>query len=55
MNYLQRDQICLLDKGKFGDTIFTALSEFKGKADEPIEKRYLGGRYGALPNIKDIW
>jgi AAA15 family ATPase/GTPase len=54
MNYLERDQIWLLDKGKFGNTTFTSLSEFQGKADEPIEKRYLGGRYGALPNIEGI-
>ncbi|MEZ5690163.1 MAG: ATP-binding protein [Rickettsiales bacterium] len=54
MNYLSRDQIWLLDKGKFGDAIFTALSEFKDKKDVPTEKRYLGGRYGALPNVKGI-
>lgn len=55
MGYLSRDQIWLLDKGEFGDTRFTALSEFSGRADEAIEKRYLGGRYGALPNIKGVY
>jgi len=54
MNNLDREQIWLLDKGKFGETVFTALSEFKDKPDAPLEKRYLGGRYGALPNIGDI-
>ena len=54
MNALDREQIWLLDKGAFGDTFFTALSEYNDKPDAPLEKRYLGGRYGALPNIGDI-
>ena len=54
MNYLERDQIWLLEKRKFGNTTFSALSEFKGRPDEAIEKRYLGGRYGAIPNIESI-
>ncbi len=55
MNFLDRNQIWLLDKGKYGNSTLTALTEFKGRADEAIEKRYLSGRYGALPNIKDLF
>jgi uncharacterized protein len=51
MKHLARDQVWLVDKGKFGDSMFTPLTDFNGKADEHIEKRYLGGRYGALPII----
>jgi len=53
MGYVEREQVWLMDKGKFGDTKLTSLSEFSGKPDEAVEKRYLGGRYGALPNIKE--
>lgn len=54
MNFMARDQIWLMDKGTFGDTKLNAISDFKGRADDAIEKRYLSGRYGALPNIKDM-
>jgi AAA15 family ATPase/GTPase len=54
MNQLSRDQIWFMDKVKFGASELVALSEFRGKADEAFEKRYLGGRYGAIPNIGDL-
>lgn len=54
MKLLNRDQIWLLDKGEFGATSLTSVSEFAGKADEAVEKRYLSGRYGALPNIEEL-
>jgi AAA15 family ATPase/GTPase len=53
MNSLKVEEIWLMDKGKFGDTTLTALSEFKGDHTS-IEKRYLAGRYGGLPNMSDL-
>jgi len=55
MNFMDRDQIWLVEKKEYGDSILTALTNFKGHAEESIEKRYLGGRYGGLPNIQDIF
>jgi AAA15 family ATPase/GTPase len=51
MTYLHRDQIWLLDKNTLGSTTLAALDEFEGRPDEAVEKRYLGGRYGAIPSI----
>lgn len=53
MNSLEAEQIWFMDKGKFGDTSLTALSEFKGDHTS-IEKRYLAGRYGGLPNMSEL-
>jgi len=50
---LRRDQVYFTQKGKDGASTLFALSEF----DEPvrkvhnIRKRYLEGRYGAIPAI----
>lgn len=55
MNTLDRDQIWLAEKKECGQSTLTALTNFKGHADESIEKRYLGGRYGGIPNIQDIF
>lgn len=54
MNMLKRDQVWLVHKEGFGTSVFTSVSDFQGKPDELIEKRYITGRYGALPNIKDL-
>ncbi len=54
MNSLGRDQICFVEKWKSGETALKPLLEFKGDRGEAIEKRYLSGRYGALPNIGDL-
>jgi uncharacterized protein len=55
MNDMDRDQIWLIDKNKEGQSIITAISDFKGRNDEAIEKRYLTGRYGALPSIGELF
>ena len=56
MNILDREQIWVLDKGKFGNTNLTSIAEFKtsNRETEAIEKRYLNGRYSGIPNIGDI-
>jgi len=47
---LRRDQICLVDKNKFGISSFLSLIEFKGvRKDSSYEKDYLQGKYGAIP------
>lgn len=46
----RRDQICLVDKDKFGISSFHTLIEYKGvRKDSSYEKDYLQGKYGAIP------
>jgi len=51
---MDRDQIWLADKTKQGETRLTSIADFKGRAGEAVEKRYLSGRYSALPQIGNI-
>lgn len=48
---LHPDQIWLIEKDQKQATQLTPLSDFKVRQHEAIQKGYLGGRYGALPNI----
>ncbi len=49
---LRRDQICFVEKDKFGASTLTNLVEFKGvRNDASYEKDYLRGKYGAVPYL----
>jgi len=48
---MRRDQIWLTEKGDDQGTRLSSLCEFSIRPDENIEKGYLLGRYGAIPNI----
>lgn len=49
---LRRDQICFVEKDKFGASSLTNLIEFKGiRNDASYEKDYLRGKYGAVPYL----
>ncbi|MCP2340000.1 AAA family ATPase [Actinomadura rupiterrae] len=50
---LHRDQIWFTQKGDSGETELFPLSEFKPRKDENRERRYLAGRYGAVPVVND--
>lgn len=50
-NLLRRDQICFVQKDKYGASTLTSLVEYKGvRNDASYEKDYLRGKYGAIPN-----
>lgn len=52
---LRRDQICFVDKNRFGASKLTTLVEFKGvRNDASFEKEYLEGQYGAVPFLGDF-
>jgi len=52
---LRRDQICLVDKDKYGISKMRTLIELKGvRKDASIEKEYLNGSYGAVPYLDNI-
>ncbi|MFG1999072.1 ATP/GTP-binding protein [Spirillospora sp. NPDC048911] len=50
---LQRDHVWFTEKDDSGATELFPLSEFKPRKDENRERRYLAGRYGAVPVIND--
>lgn len=52
---LRPDQVYFTEKGKIGGTELFSLASFKSiRASEPnIEKKYLEGRFGAVPYLED--
>ncbi len=48
---LGRDQVWFAEKGRNGASTLTALPEYQGRRDEAVGRRYLRGRYGAVPNL----
>ena len=51
---LRRDQIYFTEKNKFGETELFSLSDIKERKGLDFAKRYLEGRYDALPYINDL-
>lgn len=48
---LGRDQIWFCEKGRDGASQLTPLSDFQGRREEAVGRRYLRGRYGAVPKL----
>jgi AAA15 family ATPase/GTPase len=48
---LIRDQVWFTEKNEAGETNLYPLSDFSPRKGENIERRYLGGSYGAVPRI----
>jgi AAA15 family ATPase/GTPase len=52
---LRRDQICFIEKDRYGSSTIHDLVEFKGvRNDNHFDKAYLQGRYGAIPFLNGI-
>lgn len=52
---LRRDQICFVEKDKYGASHFYSLADFKGvRNDASFEKDYISGKYGAIPFLGDF-
>jgi len=51
----RRDQIWLTQKDKYGATELYSLAQFKNvRKNEDFEKKYIQGKYGAVPYLKDF-
>lgn len=53
---LSRDEVWFTEKGSDGATTLTALAEYGGervRRSLNLERAYLQGRFGALPNLRD--
>lgn len=48
-DFLRRDQIWLAEKGRDGATVVRPLTDFNPKQKDSIQRRYIAGRYGAVP------
>jgi uncharacterized protein len=54
LNHLNRDEVWLTEKGNDGATTLTALAEYGGdkvRRSLNLEKAYLQGRFGAVPEL----
>jgi predicted ATPase len=54
LNHLNRDEVWLTEKGDGGTTTLTALAEYGGdkvRRSLNLEKAYLQGRFGAVPEL----
>ena len=54
LNYLNRDEVWLTEKGGGGTTTLTALAEYGGdkvRRSLNLERAYLQGRFGAVPEL----
>lgn len=51
---LRRDQICFVEKDKYGGTELVSLVEYKPRKESPYDRNYLDGKYGAIPIISDL-
>ncbi len=49
--HLGRDQLWFTERGANGETRLYSLADFKARRDESIGRRYLSGRYGAVPEL----
>jgi uncharacterized protein len=57
LNFLNRDEVWLTEKGDSGATTLTALAEFGGdrvRRSLNLEKAYLQGRFGAVPEFDQL-
>lgn len=53
MNYLAREDIVFVDKNQAEESYITPLVDLSPRANDPFEKHYRKGLYGARPMIKE--
>lgn len=54
MDLFNREQVWLVEKNKDYASELISVSDFEGRSTDIIEKKYMAGRYGALPRIGDL-
>jgi len=54
LELLRRDEIWLAEKDQTGASHLYSLADFNVRTDQDIRKRYLQGRYGAIPFLGDL-
>jgi hypothetical protein len=54
MDLFNREQVWLVEKNNEYMSTLISVNEFQGRTTDIIEKKYLAGRYGALPRIGNL-
>lgn len=54
LDLLRRDEIWFVEKDQAGASHLYSLADFNVRTDQDIRKRYLQGRYGAIPFLGDL-
>ena len=54
LDLLRRDEIWFAEKDQAGSSHLYSLADFTVRTDQDIRKRYLQGRYGAIPFLGDL-
>ena len=51
----RKDQIWFVEKNEYGESELFSVQDFDGvREDTPFEKWYLAGKFGGVPNIREI-
>ena len=53
MDILRRDEIWFVERSRTGDSVLYSLEEFRERGDRKVERSYMDGRYGAIPEFRD--
>lgn len=53
LDLLRRDEVWFMNKNLNGDSELYSLEQFNERFDKKIDKAYLEGRYGAIPNFRE--
>lgn len=48
---LDRDEVWFVEKGRTGASVLYPLTDFKPRQEDNLERRYLAGQYGAVPDV----
>ena len=51
---LDKDEISIVEKDRFDETIITPLKEKMQRSDENIGKKYIFGLYGGIPIFSEV-
>lgn len=51
---LERDQIWFVEKDADGASTLYPLTDFRARKEHNLERRYLGGAYGAVPRVDSV-
>lgn len=54
LKYIRRDEVWFAENSLKEGTKLYSLEEFKTRFDQKLDKAYLIGRYGGIPNIKSL-
>lgn len=55
LDLIRRDEIWFVERSKDGDSVLFSLEEFNERGDRKVDKNYLEGRYGAVPNFREVY